>query len=75
MAIPVHILYTIRISTAQKFAVGIVFTVGILTIIVGIIRITSMNSSFKKGEVTTLWSVVEGGVGKSTWLLINGEVQ
>ncbi|KAH8767639.1 hypothetical protein BGZ57DRAFT_856718 [Hyaloscypha finlandica] len=62
MAIPVHILYTIRISTTQKFAVGIVFTVGILTIIVGIIRITSMNSSFKKGEVTTLWSVVEGGL-------------
>jgi hypothetical protein len=74
MAIPIHILYTIRISTAQKFAVGFVFTVGILTIIVGIIRITSMNSSFKKGEVTALWSVVEGGVGKSTLLLINGEV-
>jgi len=74
MAIPVHILNTIRISTAQKFAVGIVFTVGILTIVVGIIRITSMNSGFKKGEVTTLWSVVEGGVGKSTLWLINGEV-
>jgi hypothetical protein len=74
MAIPVHILYAIRISTTQKFAVGIVFTVGILTIIVGIIRITPMNSSFKKGEVATPRSVVEGGVGKSILLLINGEV-
>jgi hypothetical protein len=65
MAIPVHILYTIRISTIQKFSAGIVFTVGIITMIVCIVRVITLSLSFKKGAVTTLWSVVEAGVCKT----------
>ncbi|KAE9370245.1 hypothetical protein N431DRAFT_343209 [Stipitochalara longipes BDJ] len=62
MAIPIHILYTIRISTAQKLSAGIVFTVGIITMITGIVRIISMWVNIEKDSVTTLWSVIEAGV-------------
>lgn len=33
MAIPVQILYSLRISTAQKLSVGVVFIVGVITMV------------------------------------------
>lgn len=69
MAIPVQILYTLRISIAQKFSVGDVFTVGIIAIIVAIIRVVSQDSSKKNGDVSTTWlilfNIIEGTINTS----------
>jgi hypothetical protein len=73
MAIPVHILYTIRISKLQRLSAGIVFTVSIITMIVSVVRVVTLNSSTKEGSVTTLWSVVEAAVGISTLFSVNSE--
>ena len=75
MVIPLHILYTIRVSTAQKLSAGIVFIFGIITIIAGIMRITSLWSSIQQENINTLWSVIESGVGVYTLLSILGTVR
>ncbi|KAH8769238.1 hypothetical protein BGZ57DRAFT_987094 [Hyaloscypha finlandica] len=66
MAIPVQILYSLQISTGQKFSVGIVFTVGIITMIVAIVRVVSLDSATKDGNVSTTWlilfALIEGTV-------------
>ncbi|KAE9363007.1 hypothetical protein N431DRAFT_390519 [Stipitochalara longipes BDJ] len=66
MGIPVQILYTLQISKVQKFSVGVVFTVGIITMIVAIIRVISLDSSKKNGDVSPTWlilfAVIEGTV-------------
>lgn len=68
MAIPVQILYNLQISTAQKFSVGVVFVVGIITMIFAIVRVVSLDSSTSNGQVSTswliLWAGIEGAVGK-----------
>jgi hypothetical protein len=69
MGIPVQILYTLRISTAQKLSLGVVFTVGIITMIVAIVRVISLDSSKENGNVSATWlmlfAVIEGTVGMS----------
>jgi len=66
MAIPVQILYKLRISMAQKFSVAVVFLVGIITMIFAIVRVVSLDSSTANGQVSTtwlvLWGAIEGGV-------------
>lgn len=78
MAIPVRILYTLRISTAQKVSVGFVFMVGIITMILAIVRVVSLDTSTSvdghikatKGHVSpswlVLWAGIEGAVGESS---------
>lgn len=69
MAVPVQILYNLRISTAQKLSVGVVFVVGTITMIFAVVRVVSLNSDTKNGEVSTswliLWGAIEGAIGMS----------
>ena len=70
MAIPVQVLYSLRISTAQKLSVGVVFIFGIITMVFAIVRVVSLDSSVANGQVSTtwliLWASIEGAVGKSS---------
>ncbi|KAH7311803.1 hypothetical protein BKA65DRAFT_558443 [Rhexocercosporidium sp. MPI-PUGE-AT-0058] len=66
MAIPVQILYSLRISTAQKLSVGVVFIVSIITMVFAVVRVVSLDSSVANGQVSTtwliLWAAIEGTV-------------
>ena len=67
MAIPLRVLWNLRISLVEKFSVGVVFVVGIITMVFAIVRVVSLNSSVNGGQVSTtwliLWAGIEGAVG------------
>ena len=69
MAIPLRVLWNLRISLVEKFSVGVVFVVGIITMVFAIVRVVSLNSSVNGGQVSTtwliLWAGIEGAVGTS----------
>ncbi|EFX00399.1 hypothetical protein CMQ_7401 [Grosmannia clavigera kw1407] len=66
MLIPVRVLWTLKISTVEKFSAAFVFGVGILTMITAIIRSVSLVSSTSAGQVSTtwlmMWAAIEGAV-------------
>lgn len=51
----------------EKFSLGIVFSVGIITMVFAIVRVVSLNISTSGGQVSTewliLWAGIEGVVG------------
>jgi hypothetical protein len=67
MAIPLRVLWSLRISLVEKLSVGVVFIVGIITMVFAIVRVVSLNSSVNGGQVSTtwliLWAGIEGCVG------------
>jgi hypothetical protein len=74
MAIPLRVLWNLRISLVEKFSVGVVFIVGTITMVFAIVRVVSLNSSENGGQVSTtwliLWGGIEGVVGKSNHQLL-----
>lgn len=62
MAIPLRVLWNLRISLVEKFSVGIVFVVGIITMVFAIVRVVSLNSSVNGGQVSTTWLILWGGI-------------
>jgi hypothetical protein len=67
MAIPIRLLWNLRITATEKAGLCLVFAVGILTMIVAIIRVVSLDSGISDGQVNTswliLWAAIEGAVG------------
>lgn len=55
MAVPVRVLWNLRISTIEKLSIGVVFIVGIFTMVTAIIRSVSLESSASSGQVSTTW--------------------
>ncbi|KAL3419256.1 hypothetical protein PVAG01_09478 [Phlyctema vagabunda] len=66
MAIPIRLLWNLRISTIEKVSLCIVFTVGIITMVFAIVRVVSLDSSVSGGQVSTtwliFWAAIEGAV-------------
>ncbi len=66
MAIPIRVLLTLRITTVEKFSIGFVFLVGIITMVAAIIRSVSLYGSINGGQVSTtwlmFWAAVECGI-------------
>lgn len=75
MIIPIRVLFNLGISLVEKFSIGIVFVVGIITMILAVVRVVSLNSSVNGGQVSTtwllLWAGIEGVVGMSLSLATN----
>lgn len=69
MIIPIRVLVNLRITLVQKLSIGVVFIVGIITMVFAIVRVISLNSSVNGGQVSTqwlmLWAGIEGAVGMS----------
>ena len=69
MIIPIRVLVSLRITLVQKLSIGVVFVVGIITMVFAIVRVVSLNSSVNGGQVSTqwlmLWAGIEGAVGTS----------
>jgi hypothetical protein len=70
MAVPIRLLWNLQITGAEKAGLGLIFTVGILTMIAAIIRVISLDSSVQAGQVNStwlvLWAAIEGAVGMFT---------
>ncbi|KFY18266.1 hypothetical protein V492_00032 [Pseudogymnoascus sp. VKM F-4246] len=66
MVIPIRVLISLRITFVQKFSIGVVFVVGIITMVFAIVRVVSLNDSVNGGQVSTqwlmLWAGIEGAV-------------
>lgn len=68
MAIPLKLLWNLRISIQEKIAVCFVFTVSIITMVFAIVRSVSLDKTTNGGQVSTqwliLWGAIEGMVGE-----------
>lgn len=66
MVIPVRLLWTLQISIKEKLSIGFCFCVGLITMVIAIIRVVSLDSSVANGQVNTswliLWAAIEGCV-------------
>lgn len=58
MAVPVRVIWNLRISPVEKISIGVVFLVGILTMAAAIIRSVSLESSVSSGQVSTTWLIL-----------------
>lgn len=85
MAIPIRLLWNLRITTTEKAGLCVIFTVGILTMIAAIVRVVSLGAGTEGGQVNTtwliLWAAVEGAVAiivcclPSFIILVRGRVR
>ncbi|KAH8816926.1 CFEM domain-containing protein [Xylogone sp. PMI_703] len=58
MSIPIRLLWTLRISALEKLSVGFAFSVGVITMVIAIIRVISLDNTTEDGEVNTSWLVL-----------------
>ena len=62
MAIPIRVLWNLRISLVEKLSIGVVFIVGIITMVFAIVRVVSLNKNTSGGQVSTSWLILWGGI-------------
>jgi len=62
MAIPIRLLWNLRISMREKVGLGIVFTVGFITMIFAIVRTVSLEGTTSGGQVSTQWLILWGAI-------------
>ncbi|OAA52501.1 hypothetical protein BBO_00342 [Beauveria brongniartii RCEF 3172] len=80
MAIPLRVLWSLKMARLEKMSIGLIFVVGLITMATAIIRSVSLNSSSSSGQVSTtwlmLWAGIEGVVGclPSFVIFIHGRV-
>jgi hypothetical protein len=53
-------MWNLKISLIEKISVGVVFIVGIITMITAIIRSVALESSVSGGQVSTTWLMLVG---------------
>ena len=58
MAVPIRVLWNLRISLLEKLSLGFVFVVGIITMVTAIVRSVSLESSSGGGQVSTTWLIL-----------------
>lgn len=58
MAVPIRVLWTLRISLVEKISLGFIFIVGIITMVIAIVRSVSLESSSGGGQVSTTWLIL-----------------
>ncbi len=62
MSIPIRLLWNLQINMAEKISVGGAFSVGIITMIFAIVRVVSLDTSVKAGEVSPTWLALWGNI-------------
>lgn len=58
MAVPIRVLWNLRISVVEKLSLGFIFVVGIITMVTAIVRSVSLESSSDGGQVSTTWLIL-----------------
>jgi hypothetical protein len=62
MLIPIHLLWNLKITVIEKLGVGVVFSVGIITMLFTIARAVSLNASLDDPHLSLTWNVLWGNV-------------
>ncbi|QLI65189.1 uncharacterized protein G6M90_00g011960 [Metarhizium brunneum] len=70
MAVPVRVIWNLRISPVEKISIGVVFLVGILTMATAIIRSVSLESSVSSGQVSTTWLILWAGIEGAVAIIV-----
>lgn len=55
MLVPLRVLWNLKISRIEKISIGLVFAVGLITMVTAIIRSVTLSSTSGTGEVSTTW--------------------
>ncbi|KAH0544804.1 hypothetical protein FGG08_001033 [Glutinoglossum americanum] len=80
MALPMRLLWNLRISRAEKISVACIFGVGVICMIFATIRVISISQKAETGQASptwlALWAVIEDSVGNiyrscNRFLIIN----
>ena len=63
IALPLNLLYTVRLAPKQKLGLAAVFSIGILIILVAIARAVRISrKAFSDGVLLALWGIIESTV-------------
>ncbi|KAK0757885.1 hypothetical protein N5P37_009177 [Trichoderma harzianum] len=66
MAVPMRVLWGLQMSLVEKISIGVVFAVGLITMVTAIIRSVTLESSSTSGQVSTtwliMWAAIEGAI-------------
>ncbi|PNP57369.1 hypothetical protein THARTR1_02366 [Trichoderma harzianum] len=66
MAVPMRVLWGLQMSLLEKMSIGVVFAVGLITMVTAIIRSVTLESSSSSGQVSTtwliMWAAIEGAI-------------
>lgn len=68
MALPLRLLWDLRVNKKQKLALTIIFSLGCIIIVFAIVRVVQIRASTNHVDPVwlALWSVIEASVGE--WL-------
>ncbi|KAL7952499.1 hypothetical protein V8C34DRAFT_318980 [Trichoderma compactum] len=58
MAVPMRVLWGLQMSLVEKISIGVVFAVGLITMVTAIIRSVTLESSSTSGQVSTTWLIM-----------------
>ena len=65
MIIQISLLFSLQIHLADKIAIGLIFSVGSISIVFAIVRVVSLGSHEDNGQFNltwlTLWATIEAG--------------
>ncbi|OAA70646.1 hypothetical protein ISF_02620 [Cordyceps fumosorosea ARSEF 2679] len=70
MAVPLRVLWNLKISRVEKLSIGLIFAVGIITMATAIIRSVSLNSSSSTGQVSTTWLMLWAGIEGAVAIIV-----
>ena len=63
IALPLNLLYTVRLAPKQKVGIAAVFSIGIIIILVAIARAVQVSrKAFADGVLLALWGIIESTV-------------
>ncbi|KAL7943910.1 hypothetical protein V8C42DRAFT_327149 [Trichoderma barbatum] len=66
MAVPMRVLWGLQMSLVEKISIGVIFAVGLITMVTAIIRSVTLESSSTSGQVSTtwliMWAAIEGAI-------------
>ena len=74
MALPLRLIWNLRINKKQKFALAVMFSLGCIIILFAVIRVIQIRASTHHVDPVwlALWSMIEASVGMS--LAMNRQV-
>ncbi|KAM3519963.1 hypothetical protein NHJ13051_007151 [Beauveria bassiana] len=62
MAIPLRVLWSLKMARLEKMSIGLIFVVGLITMATAIIRSVSLYFSSSAGQVSTTWLMLWAGI-------------
>ena len=63
ISLPLNLLYTVRLAPKQKLGLAIVFSIGIIIVLVAIARAVQISrKAFADGVLLALWGIIESTV-------------